>query len=432
VRPERPDSGGLAAASRLLIYGGMNAISTASVSRRRRRIAVLLVAAAGIGIGGWYLAGRLRGDDSAPALTTAPAQRTDVIVQVTATGTLSPLVTVEVGSQVSGRVKELFADYNSEVKQGQVIARLDPELAQNAIAQAKARLRSAQASGARARALAAKARIDHERMEKLYASKLVAASEVDAALAERRSTAASADAAAADLTLARAAVEQAESNLDYTTITSPIDGVVISRNVSVGQTVAASLSAPVLFVIAQDLRKMEIHTAVAESDVGRIRAGLKVEFSADAYPERTFKGEVKQVRYEAQNVSNVVTYDAVVLADNDELMLRPGMTANVNFVIDSRRDVLAVPSKALRYRPAGAEVGPRQRGSRTLYVLRDGAPVAVKIKAGLTDGTNTEVVEGELAEGDVVITGDGSAPVPAGGGLPGGGNNQRRGPPRIL
>src|SRR5687768_11649561 len=283
----------------------MNAIATPSRTKRRRLVA--LVAIVGLAIGGYGVAAKLRGGESAPELTIAPARRGDVVQQVSASGTLSPLVTVQVGSQVSGRVKELFADYNSEVKQGQVIARLDPELAQNAIAQAKARLRSGQASAARARALASKAKIDHERMQKLYASQLVAASEVDAALAERRSTAASADAAAADLTLARAAVEQAEANLDYTTITSPIDGVVISRNVSVGQTVAASLSAPVLFVIAQDLRKMEIHTAVAESDVGRIRAGLKVEFSADAYPERTFTGEVKQVRYEAQNVSNVVT-----------------------------------------------------------------------------------------------------------------------------
>jgi HlyD family secretion protein len=231
----------------------MNAISPASVSRRRRRIGVLLVAATGLAIGGWGVAAKLR-RASAPALVTAQP-RADVVVQVTATGTLSPLVTVEVGSQVSGRVKELLADFNSAVTKGQVIARIDPELSQNAITQAVARLRSAEASAARARALSTKAKIDHERMVKLHASQLVATADVDAALAERRS-AASADAAAADLT-SQGRGQAGPGNLTYHHhLADRRRGHLAQR---LGRPdVAASLSAPTLFVIAQDLRKMEI------------------------------------------------------------------------------------------------------------------------------------------------------------------------------
>ena len=244
------------------------------------------------------------------------------------------------------------------------------------------------------------------------------------------------------MTLAKAALDQAQANLKYTKITSPINGVVVSRSVDVGQTVAASLSAPTLFVIAGDLRKMEVHTNVAEADVGQISPGQKAEFTVDAYPDRTFAGTVRQVRYAAQTVSNVVTYDAVVTVENDDLKLRPGMTVNVSFIVDERRDVMTVPNAAFRYQPAGAEP---QRG-RVVWVLRDAqpvaVPVAVPVRTGLSDGSATEIVEGDLRPGDSIILGDGSAPAAAAGqnrqngqsGQSGRGGNRGGGrrPPSIL
>jgi HlyD family secretion protein len=408
----------------------------------RRRLIALAVAAA-LAVAGWLVARRLvGGGDAAPGYATQPAAHGDVVARVTATGILSPVVQVEVGSQVSGRIAELRADYNSEVHRGDVLAIIDPQAAQTAVAQARARLTSARADHTRARAVAANAKLQYQRMATLAERGAVARAEADSALAEHRSADASVAAAAAAITVARAALEEAEVNLDYTTIRSPIDGTVISRNVDVGQTVAASLSAPVLFVIAEEMRKMEVHTSVAESDVGRLRQGTAVEFTVDAFPDRTFRGEVKQIRYEAATVSNVVTYDAVVAVANDELLLRPGMTANATFIVEARRDVLAVPQKALAYRPADAgdrlaalRGGGRSRGERPanaalIWVLRDGQPTPVRVVKGLSDGILTEIVSGELADGDQVITADGSG---AGGAAqPAGGQRRRRGPPRVL
>lgn len=390
---------------------------------RRLPIAVAVVAAAGLAV--WLIARMWNGGEAPPAYAVTEARRGDVIANVAATGTLSPRVEVQVGSQVSGRISQLYADYNDEVKAGQVIARLDPRFFESAVDQARARLTAARAALTRAQALADNARVEYDRAVELGERGIIAPTELDAALATKRSADAQVTTARAEITQAKAALEQAEVNLAYTTIISPIDGVVVSRRVDVGQTVAASLQAPVLFVIAQDLRKMELHTSVAEADVGNIRAGMRVEFTVDAYPDRVFNGEVKQVRYEAVAVSNVVTYDAVVLVDNDDLALRPGMTANATFILDERRDVLVVPSRALRYRPAGAERP--QRGQHTLWVLRDGAPVAVPVTPGLSDGTSTEIASGDVGPGDLVITGDG-----AGAAAPNGQQPQGLRRPRIL
>jgi HlyD family secretion protein len=281
--------------------------------------------------------------------------------------------------------------------------------------------------------------------------------------------------------LAKAALEQALVNLEYTTITSPINGVVVSRSVDVGQTVAASLSAPTLFVIAEDLRKMEVHVSVAESDIGQIAAGTRADFTVDAFPDREFTGTVKQIRFEPQTQSNVVTYDAVVSVANEKLELRPGMTANVTFIAEERRDVLVVPNKALRYRPpdapgsasssdrrsrnaAGKTSGDRGSSSRdrggakksawgegavgggssergggsdgrpkTVWVLKQGKPSPVTIKAGLSDGTNTELVDGDLREGDSVIVGGARDDAKDKTNDRSGGSGRRgRGPPKIL
>jgi HlyD family secretion protein len=427
-------------------------------SPRRRLVAV--AALAGLGAGGWFAYDRyMGGDDAPPAYATQPAARGDVVLKVTATGTLSPVVRVEVGSQVSGRIAELRADYNSEVKAGEVIALIDPKTAQSDVAQAKARLASARADHERAKAVAENAAAQYDRTSALAKTGIVASAEVDAALANKRSAEASVSASSAAITVAKAAVAQAQVNLEYTTIRAPIDGVVISRNVDVGQTVAASLSAPVLFVIAGDLRQMEVHTSVAESDVGRLQAGMPVEFTVDAFSQRTFAGQVKQIRYEAANVSNVVTYDAVVAVANDELLLRPGMTTNASFIVDARRDVLAVSQKALGYRPADARErlatlrgardgegdGDRPRDNRgrdrdasrgTVWILRDGEPTPVRVTTGLSDGVLTEITSGDLQPEDLVITGDDTGGGPAARqpsqqqqrGQRGG----RRGPPSVL
>ena len=390
----------------------------------RRRAAILLASIAAVSAAGWFGYQRWS-EEPPPTYTTTAVRRGDVVQSVTASGTLSPVVQVEVGSQVSGRIKELFADYNDEVKKGQVIARIDPQTFETAVAQAQARLRSARADLVRLQAGSANAKAQYDRVAGLVASGAVARADVETALATYQAADAQVTAARANITEAEGAVEQAKTNLTYTTITAPIDGIVISRSVDVGQTVAASLSAPVLFVIAGDLRQMEVHTTVAESDVGQLKTGMPVRFTVDAFPDKTFTGAVKQVRFEAQTVSNVVTYDAVVGVENANLELRPGMTANATFVIAERKDVLVAPGKALRFRPATAERpdgATRQRSARpdgaardgtrrgggAVWVLRNGAPARVAIQPGLADGSNVEVAGGELREGDLVITASGT------------------------
>lgn len=402
----------------------------------KRALRLALLAGAIVAI--WQVATRWREPAAAPSYTFTEVKRGDLRSQVTASGTLDPLVQVDVGSQVSGRVKELYVDFNDEVKKGQLIALIDPELFESDVAQAQARLASARAALERTQAQAADARTQSQRVTGLVESGAVARAEVDTAITSQRVADAAVVSARADVTLAKAALDQAQANLTYTKITSPIDGVVVSRSVDVGQTVAASLSAPTLFVIAGDLRKMEVHTNVAEADVGQITPGQKVEFTVDAYPDRTFEGTVRQVRYAAQTVSNVVTYDAVVTVANEDLKLRPGMTVNVSFIVDERRDVMTVANAAFRYQPAGAEP---QRG-RVVWVLRDGLPVAVPVRAGLSDGSATEIVEGDLRPGESIILSDGSAPAAAAGqsrqgGQPGqsgqsgrGGNRRGDGPRR--
>jgi HlyD family secretion protein len=378
---------------------------------------------------------------------TAAVDRGRIVARVTATGTLSALVTVQVGSQVSGRIRQLFVDFNSPVKKGQLIAKIDPQLFQAALEQTRANFAAAEGNLQKAKVQAAQAEIDFKRQATLAERKLVAPADFDAAKSNLAAAKAQIAVNQGQLQQAKAALNQARVNLAYTNIISPTNGVVISRSVDVGQTVAASLQAPTLFVIAEDLRKMQVDTSVAEADVGKLTAGMDATFVVDAYPGERFKGKVRQIRNAAQTVQNVVTYDAVIDVDNSDLKLRPGMTANVNFVFANREDVLRVPNAALRFRPSpevlavlkmdgrqargsdeaegGALASPRskpgggdnrQRGSagaapggdtpdrKSVWVLRQGAPRAVKVRIGTSDGTKTEVVEGALAEGDLVIT----------------------------
>lgn len=369
--------------------------------------------------------------------TTTKVEKGDVVARVTATGTLSALVTVDVGSQVSGRIRELMADFNSQVKKGQVIARIDSASLEAELAQRKANVAAARGNLAGARAAASAAQRKYARYKDLVDQGLVSRDEYEATLSTHEQADASVLSSLGALAQAEAALNQTTINLGYTTIISPTDGIVISRSVNVGQTVAASLQAPVLFTIAQDLRQMQVDTNVSESDVGKLADGMPVMFSVDAYPNERFRGKVRQIRNAPLAASNVVTYDAVIDVANDDLRLKPGMTANVTFTWAERRDVLRVPNAALRFRPpadqipaepqsAGASAGaaPRagapgpggnrqgsgpRRGERdptrkTLWTLIDGKPKAVPVRSGVTDGSYTEILEGEVQEGSEIIT----------------------------
>lgn len=354
-------------------------------------------------------------DAAAPGTyLTQPATRGDLVARVTATGTLSARVTVQVGSQVSGRIQALHADFNSTVKKGQVIARLDPQLYQASVEQARANLAAAEANLARARVQANDAERQARRAAELQDQKLLSTAERDTARANAEATQASVMAAEGSVAQARAALNQARVNLDYTVIASPVNGVVISRSVDVGQTVAASLQAPTLFTIAEDLQKMQVHTSVAESDIGRLSETMPASFTVDAYPSERFRGRVAQIRNAPQVVQNVVTYDAVIDVDNPDLRLKPGMTANVTFVVARRENALRVANAALRYRPENsvqrthASATPRRgegpANQRTLWVLRDNQPQPVIVETGISDGQQTEILSGELREGDALIT----------------------------
>ena len=406
--------------------------------KKRRIVIAAAVAAAVLLFAGWRVARK----PAPPSYQTAAADRGPVVARVTASGTLSALVTVQVGSQVSGRIREVLVDFNSRVRRGQVIARIDPQLFEAAAEQARANLMAAEGNLLRAQAQAIDADRQAKRTRSLANQQLVAVA--DAETAESTADAARASVAAAEgsVAQARAALNQAKVNLGYTAIVSPTDGVVISRSGDVGQTVAASLQVATLFVIAEDLARMQVDTSVSEADVGKLRAGMPATFTVDAYPGERFEGKVRQVRNAATTVQNVVTYDAVIDVANPELKLRPGMTANVTFVWAEREDALRVPNAALRFKPAaellppapaapGAGAGPRgdaheAASRRTVWILRDGKPSPLPVKVGITDGTVTEVIEGALSPGDECIV-DSSAD----GAKPGGGARSNR-PPRMF
>ncbi len=341
---------------------------------------------------------------------TAEVTRGAITQAVTATGTLNPVVNVQVGSQISGNVSKLYVDYNSSVKAGQVVAEIDPAIFKAAVTQAQGDLQNAQAG-------LELAQLNEKRMRDLVAKQTTSQSELDSAIATLHQ-------AEANVMIKQGALDRAKTDLDHCTITSPIDGTVISRSVDVGQTVAASLSAPVIFTIANDLAKMQIDTNVAEADVGVIEKDQDVEFTVDAFPNRTFHGQVVQVRNAPTTVQNVVTYDTVIGVNNADLKLKPGMTANVSVVVAKRDNVLKLSNAALRFHPpeeaaaapasGGAPGGQRHGGrgnggghpvEKTVYLLGKGStsPQPVKIKTGISDGIFTEVTDG-LKEGDQAVT----------------------------
>lgn len=450
---------------------------------------VLLLGAAGAG---WYYYAQRQDAAAAPEFATTKVARGDIIQTVTATGQLDPLISVDVGSQISGLVKKLYVDFNSPVKKGDKLAEIDPATYEQRLRQAQANLASAEAS-------ARLQRLNSDRVKSLYDQKLVTQQEFDQALVQLQQ-------AEAQLLTNKAQVENANVDLERCTISSPIDGIVMSKQTEEGKTVAASLNAPVLFTIANDLSKMQITAAVAEADIGSVETGQSVTFSVDAFPNRTFRGEVVQVRNAPKTTSNVVTYETIINVNNADLRLRPGMTANVSIIVARRDNVIRIPNSALRVRvpegtvvtgaaaPAssaapkattatadasasqtkgdgsgsgrsgrrnsllGADATPEQRQAmrdiltevgvdfrsgpptaeqreqikklmlerglpvaeaaarpgespittRTVYLLRGSGPTAtleaVQVKAGITDGSGTEIVSG-LSEGDPLVTG---------------------------
>jgi len=340
---------------------------------------------------------------------TASVDRGRIVARVTATGTLSALVTVQVGSQVSGRIQELFVDFNSPVKAGQLLARIDPQLFQASVEQARANLAAAEGNLARARAQSTDATRQRDRARALFeGDHLIAEADVETADANAQAAAAQVQAMQGAVAQSQASLHQAQVNLDYTRIISPIDGIVISRSVDIGQTVASALQAPTLFSLAQDLRKIQVDTDVSEADVGRLRSGMEASFTVDAFPGDRFKGIVRQIRNAAQTVQNVVTYNAVLDAANDDLRLRPGMTATVTFISAEKSDVLRVPNSALRFRPppdlATRQMTKNSPDQRTVWILRGNRPTPLTIRVGLSDGSVTELVEGDLHEADKLVT----------------------------
>jgi HlyD family secretion protein len=335
---------------------------------------------------------------------TQPVSRLSLEETVVANGTVNPVSTVLVGSQVSGKIVEIFVDYNSVVKRGQVVARIDPRLFEAKVAEARSRHQQALADLARARANLADAENDFHRFRKLWEEKLVARDELDNAYTRLQSEQATVRAVQAQVSAAAAAYKEALTNLEYTAITSPVDGVVVSRNVDVGQTVAASFQTPTLFTIAQDLTRMQVETAVDEGEVGKVREGQEATFTVDAHPGTTFRGRVTSVRLAPQIVQNVVTYTVVVSADNPDFLLKPGMTATVSLKVAKAERVLAVPNAALRFQPPPGEAPGAPEGP-VVWVLEQGALKPVPVQTGLTDGAWTEIRRGELKEGQPVVVG---------------------------
>ncbi|MDP1992061.1 MAG: efflux RND transporter periplasmic adaptor subunit [Syntrophales bacterium] len=384
----------------------------------KKKIVVAFVLIVALAAGGWFF---FKNKGNGVQFRTERVTRGDLRAKVTATGTVSAVTTVLVGTQVSGTVKEIFVDFNSPVKKGQLLAQIDPELSQARVAQARANLLSAEAGVEKAAAALQDAKRTLERNRTLWDRNFIARSDLDTSETNQQSAAAQLSVAKAQVEQARAALRQEETNLQYTRILSPVDGVVISRNVDVGQTVAASFQTPTLFSIAQDLTRMQIDTNVDEADIGRISVGQTVQFTVDAYPDSAFPGKVAEVRNAPTTIQNVVTYDVVVKVANPELKLKPGMTANVSIITALEKDVLKVPNAAIRFKwqPAGAESdrgGARAGAEQTkaggvanaaktqgVWILDGKKPRRVPVSLGINDGSNTAVISGELKEGDAVI-----------------------------
>jgi HlyD family secretion protein len=355
----------------------------------------------------------------APVFMTAEVSRGDVVATVEATGTLEAVTTVQVGSQVSGTISALHADFNSKVRKGQIVAELDSSLFQTQVDQARATVARLEADVDRARVQATDAELKLKRAHELFDRQLIPATDLETAESTARAAEAAVKGADAQVVQAQASLNQAQVNLSHSIIRAPIDGVVIARNVDVGQTVASSLQAPTLFIIARDLAEMQVNASVDESDIGEIQPKQPVRFRVDAYPSETFSGTVSQVRLQPVVQQNVVSYVTVIDVPNPELKLKPGMTAAVTIETGRADGVLKVPTAALRFTPEGAgragQASASGRPSRdeersAVWVLAENRPVRVAVKTGLSDARDTAILDGDLTTGTPVVTGNAATP----------------------
>ncbi|NVO00822.1 MAG: efflux RND transporter periplasmic adaptor subunit [Geobacteraceae bacterium] len=391
----------------------------------KKYIIIALVALVAIAAGIYYFKSRK------PEISykTAKLEKGTIVSTVSATGNLSAVTTIQVGTQVSGTIQKLYVDYNSRVKKGQTIAEIDPSLFNAAVDQSYGNFLSAEANLQKAKVALADAERTYQRNKKLLADGIISQGDFDLSETSRDAAKASVKAAEGSVAQTRGALLQAKTNLRYSIIRSPVDGVVISRAIDVGQTVAASFQTPTLFTIAQDLTKMQIEVSVDEADISRIVLGQPASFTVDAYPEQKFGGKVVQIRSAPIVNQNVVTYVVVVNVDNSELKLKPGMTANVSIVVAKKDDIVKIPLSALRFKPKGGDdksskakpsapgtqkgSGGREGGgkpgmnkgdsSKIVYILKEEKPTAVSIKTGIANSGSVELLEGALKEGDEVI-----------------------------
>ncbi|MGJ0507596.1 MAG: efflux RND transporter periplasmic adaptor subunit [Methylocystis sp.] len=349
---------------------------------------------------------------------TQKVTRGAVVKAVTTSGTVNPVITVQVGTYVSGVIQARYCDYNTKVTKGQVCAKVDPRPYQVIVDQSRATLGVGQAQMVKDQADLAYAKVAYERNRRLVATKSVSQDVLDSSKAALDRAMAQIGLDQATIALQQAQLHAAEINLGYTDIVSPVDGTVVSRSVEMGQTVAASFQTPTLFLVATDLTSMQVDTNVSESDIGSVNGGDRATFTVESFPNRTFSGRVTEVRQSPQTIQNVVTYDAVVGVRNQDQALKPGMTATTRIIVDERQDVLRVPDQALRYQPGGvpgvtgAPPPVDLNGGVRVWVFRGGEPQMVVIMPGLDDDSFTEVIKGDLQDGDEVIVG-GATPKPS-------------------
>lgn len=344
----------------------------------------------------------LKSKKEAKHYVTEPLEKRTITQIVEASGTINPVQTVSIGSQVSGQISAIYVDYNSEVKKGQLLAEIDTSLFEAQVNQAKASIDNARANLAKIQATTANDKLTLTRYRNLYKKGFIAKSELDLAESTYSADLAQVRAAQAQINQALASYSTAESNLRYTKIISPVDGVVVSRAVDVGQTVAASFQTPELFSVAQDLTKMQIEASVSEADIGKVKKEQNVEYTLDGYPDETFIGKVTQVRISPTTVSNVVTYSVIIDVENEDMKLIPGMTANVSIITSKKEDILCAKNAALKFTPNTDGKG-EKFDKQGIWLLADGKPKRIEIETGANDDSYTEVISNDLKDGDRVI-----------------------------
>ncbi len=360
-------------------------------------------------VGGAALSLMLKDDVKVGSYITHKLAKGDIVEKITASGTINPISTINIGTQVSGTISEIYVDYNSKVTKNQLLAQIDPALFEATVGQRRAAL-----SVAKAEVQVAENEVDYakknlDRIKKLNASRYSADKELDLAEKEYNNAVAQLALKKAQVEQNQAALDSAETELRYTKIISPVDGIVVSKEVEVGQTVAASFQTPTLFNVAEDLTKMQIEASVVEADIAKVHNGQEVEFSVDSFPDEVFIGKVTQVRNEAINTSNVVTYEVIIEVDNKDLKLKPGMTANVEIITANKKDVFLVPNKALRFYITDENGDTKRYKDKGIWVLDGNTPERIVIKTGVADDDFTEISADGLTEGMKVILEENSA-----------------------